>query len=67
MTESANAGAMSQQEIVALLRELRDEFTDREDWSVKRATWSMAILAAEGKLNKGRKPQHPVGETTHHD
>lgn len=39
-------------EVVAELEELRDELTDSEVWSVKRATWTMAILAAQGKLTR---------------
>lgn len=66
MNESASAGVthqLSQEEIVALLLELRDEFTDEQQWSVKRATWTMAVLAAQGKLTKGRKPTRQAGET----
>ena len=71
MARTADAGATTEflrgkqaqrEETVALLKELRDELTKRENWSVKRATWTMAILAAEGKLDKGRKSMAEIKE-----
>lgn len=45
-----------EEETVALLRELRDQTVDPNQWTPKVATWNLAILAAEGKLRrKGSK------------
>lgn len=48
-----NRANQQEEETVALLKELQEEFCPHaEGWNPKRATWTMAILAAEGRLKR---------------